>query len=78
MNEMILLLGGRGYIGSAFAQRLTELGIRYRTVARAEVDYAVPANLDALEHINAIQQMELMTGHEARSVDEIGRLDRAR
>ena len=35
---MILILGGRGFIGSAFARRLTETGISFHTVDRRKVD----------------------------------------
>jgi len=36
---MIYLLGGSGYIGSAYQEHLVQKGIRYRNLKRAEVDY---------------------------------------
>jgi dTDP-4-dehydrorhamnose reductase len=36
---MILLLGGSGYIGSAFQSLLNSRGIAFRSIARAQVDY---------------------------------------
>ncbi len=37
---MILLLGGTGYVGSAFQKLLTAKNIEFRNVSRREVDYA--------------------------------------
>jgi dTDP-4-dehydrorhamnose reductase len=42
---MILLLGGTGYIGSAFAAELKKRGRDFRQLSRAEVDYS---NFEAL------------------------------
>ena len=42
---MIYLLGGSGYIGSAFALNLKRRGVAFRGVSRAELDYS---NLSAL------------------------------
>jgi dTDP-4-dehydrorhamnose reductase len=36
---MILLLGGSGYVGSAFQEALLKRGIEYRSLGRAEADY---------------------------------------
>jgi len=36
---MILLLGGSGYVGTAFRKILTERGIEYRNASRSETDY---------------------------------------
>jgi dTDP-4-dehydrorhamnose reductase len=36
---MILLLGGTGYIGQAFAEELQRRGLDYRTLSRRELDY---------------------------------------
>ena len=45
---MILLLGGRGYVGSAFARRMNQRQISYRTVSRQDVDYTNPLQLTDL------------------------------
>jgi len=45
---MILLLGGSGYVGSAFQSLLTQKGIPFRNLKRAEVDYSDTATLLAL------------------------------
>jgi UDP-glucose 4,6-dehydratase len=45
---MILLLGGSGYIGSAFQSFLTSKGLAYRKIARSEVDYYDKAQLAQL------------------------------
>jgi dTDP-4-dehydrorhamnose reductase len=37
---MIFLLGGSGYVGSAYQALLTRKGIRFRNLRRSEVDYA--------------------------------------
>lgn len=42
---MIILLGGRGYVGTAFQQYLTRTGQPFVSVSRAEVNYADPAVL---------------------------------
>jgi dTDP-4-dehydrorhamnose reductase len=42
---MILLLGGSGYVGSAFRSFLDERSLRYRNVSRSELDYAQPGVL---------------------------------
>ncbi len=36
---MILLLGGGGYVGSAFARKLQSQGVDYRSVSRSRIDY---------------------------------------
>lgn len=36
---MILLLGGRGYIGSAFSRRFDALNVDYCSISRSQVDY---------------------------------------
>ncbi|GAB5442316.1 MAG: hypothetical protein Fues2KO_26650 [Fuerstiella sp.] len=47
---MIILLGGRGYVGTAFQQYLTRTGQPFVSVSRAEVNYADPCALkDFLE-----------------------------
>jgi UDP-glucose 4,6-dehydratase len=48
---MILLLGGSGYVGTAFGRFFDSQSINYRSVSRAEVDYA---NRDKL--VRLIQQ----------------------
>jgi len=48
---MILLLGGSGYVGTAFGRYFDSQSIAYRSVARAEVDYT---QRDAL--VRLIQQ----------------------
>lgn len=40
MPRKILILGGSGYVGSAFQSYLRQRGIPHRSVSRAEVDYA--------------------------------------
>jgi dTDP-4-dehydrorhamnose reductase len=42
---MILLLGGSGYIGTAFRKHLEQQGIPYRNATRAKSDYTQPAIL---------------------------------
>jgi dTDP-4-dehydrorhamnose reductase len=44
---MIYLLGGSGYVGTAFQALFRLKGIPYRSLRRAEVDYADPAALRA-------------------------------
>jgi dTDP-4-dehydrorhamnose reductase len=44
-GKMIWLLGGSGYVGSAFAALLQRRGLPFRILRRAEVDYG---NLDVL------------------------------
>lgn len=39
-NNTVLLLGGSGYIGSAYQTFLTQRGILFRNIKRAEVDYS--------------------------------------
>lgn len=43
---MIYLLGGSGYVGSAYQQLLQQKGIPFRNLRRADVDYADPAVLE--------------------------------
>jgi dTDP-4-dehydrorhamnose reductase len=42
---MILILGGSGYVGSAYRKLLEQRGTAYRSVSRAEVDYTDTATL---------------------------------
>lgn len=42
---MILLLGGSGYVGSAFRRLFEQEGIVYRSLSRSEVDYTDCASL---------------------------------
>ena len=42
---MIFLLGGSGYVGSAYQALLRRQGVPFRNLRRAEVDYADPAVL---------------------------------
>ncbi len=42
---MICLLGGSGYVGSAFREALDALGLPYVSPRRAETDYTNPASL---------------------------------
>lgn len=42
---MIYLLGGSGYVGQAYQELLRSKGIPFRSLSRAEVDYADPAVL---------------------------------
>lgn len=42
---MIYLLGGSGYVGRAYQELLEQKGIAFRSLARAEVNYADPATL---------------------------------
>ena len=42
---MIYLLGGSGYVGQAYQALLTQRGIPFRNVRRAELDYTHPAIL---------------------------------
>lgn len=44
---MIYLLGGSGYIGSAFARHLAANGLPHRVLRRADLDYSDPARLAA-------------------------------
>lgn len=44
---MIYLLGGSGYVGQAYQALFQRRGIPYRSVGRAELDYADPAALAA-------------------------------
>jgi dTDP-4-dehydrorhamnose reductase len=44
---MIYLLGGSGYVGQAYQALLTQKGIPFRNLKRAEVNYADPASLTA-------------------------------
>lgn len=43
--DMIYLLGGSGYVGRAYHELLERKGIAFRSLGRAEVDYADPATL---------------------------------
>jgi dTDP-4-dehydrorhamnose reductase len=45
--SMIYLLGGSGYVGQAYQTLLTNKGIAFRNLRRAEVDYTNPAVLSA-------------------------------
>ena len=45
---MIVLLGGSGYVGTAFQRLLRERGLAYRNLSRAEVDYTNTSALLAL------------------------------
>jgi len=42
---MIYLLGGSGYVGQAYQQFLSRKGIAFKSIARAQLDYANPAAL---------------------------------
>lgn len=42
---MIYLLGGSGYVGGAYQQLLTEKGVPFRSISRAELDYTNPETL---------------------------------
>jgi dTDP-4-dehydrorhamnose reductase len=44
---MIYLLGGSGYVGQAYQTLLTNKGLPFKSIARAELDYAAPAALTA-------------------------------
>jgi dTDP-4-dehydrorhamnose reductase len=44
---MIYLLGGSGYVGQAYQQFLSRKGIAFKSIARAQFDYANPAALTA-------------------------------
>lgn len=43
----IFLLGGSGYVGQAYQDLLRAKGLPFRSIARAELDYADPARLAA-------------------------------
>lgn len=45
---MILLLGGSGYVGSAFREELERRGIAYRSISRSRVNYTQRENLSNL------------------------------
>ncbi|HVT73395.1 MAG TPA: sugar nucleotide-binding protein [Lacunisphaera sp.] len=45
---MILLLGGSGYVGQAYQALLTQRGLAFRNLRRAECDYANGKTLEAL------------------------------
>ncbi len=45
---MIFLLGGSGYIGSAYQSLLTRRGLPFRNLRRGDFDYSDPAALTAL------------------------------
>ena len=47
---MIYLLGGSGYVGTAYQALLTRKGIPFRNLRRAEVDYTQTAVLTELLH----------------------------
>jgi dTDP-4-dehydrorhamnose reductase len=42
---MIALLGGSGFVGSAFCDRMKARGIEYHSISRAEIDYYRPREL---------------------------------
>ncbi len=44
---MIYLLGGSGYVGQAYQDLLRAKGVPFRSIARADLDYADPAKLAA-------------------------------
>ena len=44
---MIYLLGGSGYVGQAYQDLLRTKGVAFKSIARAELDYADPAKLAA-------------------------------
>ncbi len=44
---MIYLLGGSGYVGQAYQHLLASKGLAFKSIARAELDYANPAALAA-------------------------------
>jgi dTDP-4-dehydrorhamnose reductase len=44
---MIYLLGGSGYVGTAYQTLLKKKGISFRNLQRSEVDYTQPAILRA-------------------------------
>ena len=44
---MIYLLGGSGYVGQAFEEHLVGKGIAFKSIARAQLDYADPVKLAA-------------------------------
>ena len=44
---MIYLLGGSGYVGQAYQALLTGKGLAFKSIARADLDYANPAALTA-------------------------------
>ena len=45
---MIYLLGGSGYVGQAYQQLLTQKGIPFKNLVRAELDYTDVATLTRL------------------------------
>jgi len=45
---MFFLLGGNGFVGTAFQQHLQELGLPFRVVSRSEVDYGQRESLAKL------------------------------
>lgn len=49
---MILLLGGSGYIGGAFARELSQRGLKFTTLSRAQTNYADFAALFAFLKAN--------------------------
>lgn len=50
---MLVLLGGSGYIGQALGVSLSGRGVKFRSLARAEVDYTDAASLK--EYLNSCQ-----------------------
>ncbi|MCX6937230.1 MAG: sugar nucleotide-binding protein [Verrucomicrobia bacterium] len=44
---MIYLLGGSGYVGQAYQALLTSKGLSFKSIARADLDYADPVALTA-------------------------------
>jgi len=45
---MIIILGGSGYVGSAFIKLFTQRGVAYRSLSRRDVDYYNPVTLAKL------------------------------
>ena len=44
---MIYLLGGSGYVGQAFQEHLVGKGVAFKSISRAQLDYADPVKLAA-------------------------------
>ena len=45
---MILLLGGKGYVGQAFQKHLSERGVAYESISRSQCDYTDKSTLAKL------------------------------
>lgn len=45
---MILLLGGSGYVGTAYQKHLSNIGVDFRSVSRSEIDYTTVSGLRRL------------------------------